>query len=105
MYKWIIAAHLGDGVPERKILYEDPKLGFQILAHVNEKGRAGQPHDHGASWAIYGQAVGETVMSDWAIVEPAACRQCVEQPRHGAAARNAARYSRIRSRNPFSSIT
>ena len=30
-----------------------------------------QPHDHGPSWAIYGQARGETVMSDWAVVEPA----------------------------------
>jgi hypothetical protein len=29
-----------------------------------------QPHDHGAYWAIYGQAVGETVMSDWQLVTP-----------------------------------
>src|SRR5467141_4550554 len=27
-----IAKHLGDDVPERKILYEDPDLGFCILA-------------------------------------------------------------------------
>ena len=30
-----------------------------------------QPHDHGPSWAIYGQAQGKTVMSDWAMVEAA----------------------------------
>ena len=30
----------------------------------------GQPHDHGPSWAIYGQATGETEMTDWKIVEP-----------------------------------
>jgi hypothetical protein len=66
-----IATHLGDGVPERKILYEDPKLGFCILAHVYEGAKESQPHDHGPSWAIYGQARGETVMSDWAVVEPA----------------------------------
>ena len=23
------------------------------------------PHDHGPSWAIYGQAAGETIMTDW----------------------------------------
>jgi hypothetical protein len=28
------------------------------------------PHDHGPTWAIYGQAAGETVMTDWAIVSP-----------------------------------
>ena len=67
-----VATHLGDGVPERKILYEDPALGFCILAHVYQGARESQPHDHGPSWAIYGQARGETMMSDWALVEPAA---------------------------------
>ena len=66
-----IAAHLGDDVPERKILYEDPKLGFCILAHVHNGAKESQPHDHGPSWAIYGQARGETVMSDWSLVAPA----------------------------------
>jgi predicted metal-dependent enzyme (double-stranded beta helix superfamily) len=67
-----VATHLGDGVPERKILYEDPDLGFCILAHVYQGAKESKPHDHGPSWAIYGQARGETVMSDWALVEPAA---------------------------------
>ena len=67
-----IATHLGDDVPERKILYEDPDLGFCILAHQYKGARESQPHDHGPSWAIYGQARGETVMSDWTLVEPAA---------------------------------
>jgi len=53
-----IAAHLGDDVPERKILYEDPQLGFCILAHVYQGARESTPHDHGPSWAIYGQARG-----------------------------------------------
>ena len=64
-----IVRHLGDDVPERKILYEDPKLGFCILAHVYQGAKESQPHDHGPSWAIYGQARGETVMSDWAVLE------------------------------------
>jgi hypothetical protein len=29
------------------------------------------PHDHGPSWAIYGQARGETEMSDYELLEPA----------------------------------
>ncbi len=66
-----IAAHLGDYVPPRKILYEDPELGFCILAHVNHGAKESPPHDHGPSWAIYGQAGGETEMSDWELVEPA----------------------------------
>jgi predicted metal-dependent enzyme (double-stranded beta helix superfamily) len=66
-----LAAHLGDGVGERKILFEDPELGFCILAHVYDGARQSKPHDHGPSWAIYGQARGETHMSDYALVEPA----------------------------------
>jgi hypothetical protein len=66
-----ITTHLSDSVPERKILYEDPQLGFCILAHVYQGAKESNPHDHGPSWAIYGQARGETVMSDWAVVEPA----------------------------------
>lgn len=66
-----IAAHLGDDVPERKVLYEDPELGFCILAHAYADAKESPPHDHGPSWAIYGQACGETEMTDWEMVEPA----------------------------------
>ena len=66
-----IAAHLGDDVPERKVIYEDPELGFCILAHVYKGAKESNPHDHGPSWAIYGQARGETEMTDWEPVEPA----------------------------------
>jgi len=66
-----IATHLGEGVPERKILYEDPKLGFCILAHVHQGAKESQPHDHGPSWAIYGQARGKTIMNDWEKLEQA----------------------------------
>ena len=60
-----------DTTPERKILYEDPDLGFCILAHNYTGPKESPPHDHGHSWAIYGQAKGETSMSDWELVEPA----------------------------------
>ena len=66
-----IATHLGDDVPERKIIYEDPELGFCVLVHFYQGAKESPPHDHGPSWAIYGQARGETLMSDWALVEPA----------------------------------
>lgn len=66
-----VASVLGDATPERQILYEDPELGFCILAHNYKGAKQSPPHDHGPSWAIYGQARGETLMSDWALVEPA----------------------------------
>ena len=62
-----IANYCGDDQPKGvKILYEDPKLGFQVLAHINEKAHKSPPHDHGASWAIYGQATQYTEMTEWA---------------------------------------
>jgi hypothetical protein len=58
--------YCGENAPQGlKTLYEDPKLGFQILAHINDKARKGEPHDHGASWAIYGQATKYTDMTEW----------------------------------------
>lgn len=53
----------------REVLYEDPDLGFCICAHVYSDKAHGKPHDHGPSWAIYGQASGTTEMTDWRIVE------------------------------------
>ena len=65
-----LARHLGpDNSESRKILYEDPELGFCILAHVNLGPKESKPHDHGPAWAIYGQAKGKTVMTDWRKVE------------------------------------
>jgi hypothetical protein len=47
------------------VLYEDHELGFQVLAHINDKARVSPPHDHGDSWAIYGQATHYTDMTEW----------------------------------------
>jgi len=58
-----------DGQLEREILYEDREHGFCICGHVYDKEVKGFPHDHGPSWAIYGQAIGETEMTDWKIVK------------------------------------
>jgi predicted metal-dependent enzyme (double-stranded beta helix superfamily) len=66
-----LASCLEDSTPERKILYEDRDLGFCILAHNYKGPKVSPPHDHGPSWAIYGQAGGETQMSDYELVESA----------------------------------
>ncbi len=66
-----VTKHVADDVPERKILYEDPELGFCILAHHYKGAKESNPHDHAHSWAIYGQAMGETEMTDWDLVEKA----------------------------------
>ncbi len=61
-----VTAHLGpDNTTPRKALYKDPDLGFCIMAHVYEAAKGGEPHDHAGTWAIYGQAVGTTVMTEW----------------------------------------
>jgi len=65
-----VAEHLRDDGPERKILYEDPEFGFCILGHVHHGAKESAPHDHGPTWAIYGQARGETIMNDWSLVSP-----------------------------------
>jgi hypothetical protein len=66
-----VERYLVDEIGERKVLYEDPELGFCLLGHVYTGARESRPHDHGPSWAIYGQARGETEMSDFALVAPA----------------------------------
>ena len=66
-----LGTYLNENTPDREVIYEDPELGFCICAHLNRDAREANPHDHGNSWAIYGQAFGETEMSDWEIIEPA----------------------------------
>ncbi len=64
--------YLNDSVEkERTVLYEDKELGFCICGHVYKGAKQGSPHDHGPTWAIYGQSEGETEMTDWEIVSPA----------------------------------
>ena len=66
-----VSSNLNAQTPERQVLYEDPELGFCILAHQYKAAKDSPPHDHGPSWAIYGQAGGETEMTDYALVSPA----------------------------------
>ena len=71
-----VAKYLGpDGTAERKILYEDRDLHFCILAHVYGGGKNSSPHDHGPSWAVYGQVAGITEMPDWRLLQRPASGQ------------------------------
>jgi hypothetical protein len=64
--KDFVEKYCGDKVERGlKVLYEDPELKFQVLAHINDKARVSPPHDHGESWAIYGQAALWTDMIEW----------------------------------------
>lgn len=51
--------------PGRRELFHDPDLDFYVLAHVQEGGKRGSPHSHGASWAIYGNATDLTRMREF----------------------------------------
>ena len=70
-----LAAHLKERAPganPREVLYEDADLGFCICGHVYSGRADGAPHDHGPSWAIYGQAAGVTEMTDWRVARAGA---------------------------------
>jgi predicted metal-dependent enzyme (double-stranded beta helix superfamily) len=64
-----VKTYLTPDTPEREVLYEDPELGFCIVAHRYSGAKTSEPHDHAHSWAIYGQATGETQMHDYALIE------------------------------------
>jgi predicted metal-dependent enzyme (double-stranded beta helix superfamily) len=51
------------------LLHEDGPLGFQVLAHVNQKARVSPPHNHGLSWAVYGQVTGYTDMTEYRRID------------------------------------
>ena len=66
-----VAEQLAHQEVPRRVLYQDAELGFVVLGHVFPGPRRTKPHDHGSSWAIYGQATGSTFMDEWEILEPA----------------------------------
>ena len=62
-------------------LNEDPVTGAVVLSHVMGEGRTSPPHDHGKSWAIYGQATAHTIMTEWELTseEPSDDRQILRE--------------------------
>ena len=62
-----IAAECGpDAEPGIRTIHRDKDTGFNVLVHIYEGGKKGPPHDHGQSWAVYGQAAEWTDMTLWA---------------------------------------
>ncbi len=63
-----VAQYCGPDAPAGvRQLYHDPETGVVVLAHIYDKPRVSPPHDHGASWAIYGQAIAYTDMTEWQL--------------------------------------
>ncbi len=61
-----IKQHFHDGMkygPHR--IFVDPELGFEVLAYRAEKARHSPAHDHGDSWALYGQIRDYTEMTEY----------------------------------------
>ena len=54
----------------KKALFRDQDTDFLVLAHVHQGPKEGPPHSHGASWAIYGTALGVTSMKEWRRINP-----------------------------------
>ena len=55
--------------PGMRQIYEDPELGFCVLTYNMASPRTSPPHDHGSSWAVYGQASGYTDMTIWSAAD------------------------------------
>ncbi len=61
-----IAAECGPNAkPGIRTIHRDRETGFNVLVHIYEGGKKGPPHDHGRSWAVYGQAAEWTDMTLW----------------------------------------
>lgn len=67
---FVSAAFKPDDDFSKKVLHHDQDTGFYVLAHVHQGPKEGPPHSHGASWAIYGTAMGVTGMKEWQRVNP-----------------------------------
>lgn len=65
-----IAKYLSNDSPSgMHPIYEDADYGFMVLTYKMPDARVSPPHDHGDSWAIYGQVSAYTDMTVW---QPAA---------------------------------
>ena len=67
-----------------------------MLAHVQEGGKTGKPHSHGTSWAIYGNAMNATEMTEYRRVNPESEENVVLEP----ASKYALRPGQTRSYGP-----
>ena len=76
-----VAETFNDDTPiGRRELHHDPDTDVYVLAHVNEGPKKGSPHNHGASWAVYGTARAVTEMIEWRRINPESEAQAVLEP-------------------------
>jgi predicted metal-dependent enzyme (double-stranded beta helix superfamily) len=54
-----------DSDPGVNQIFEDSNLKFCVLTYNMAEPRTSPPHDHGRSWAVYGQAAQYTDMTIW----------------------------------------
>lgn len=65
-----LAAECGaDANPGIRTIYRDETTGYNVLVHIYAEGKTSPPHDHGKSWAIYGQATEYTDMTMWRLLK------------------------------------
>ena len=62
---FIAATFEGQEDFSKRVLHHDVDTDFYVLAHVHHGPKEGPPHSHGASWAVYGTAMGVTGMKEW----------------------------------------
>ena len=63
----------------KEVIYSDVELGFTVINLVSQAERVeSPPHDHGDSWAIYGQATLHTAMRDWVLDDGAVAKPIKE---------------------------
>ena len=61
-----VKEYFGDNQPlGLKRIHIDPQLGFEVMTYRYTEARKSNPHDHGDSWAIYGQVAEYTEMTEW----------------------------------------
>lgn len=59
-----------DETMRKRVLFHDAETDVYVQAHLQSAGKRGKPHSHGASWAVYGNILGSTDMTEWRRVNP-----------------------------------
>lgn len=78
--EFVAATFSEDLPPGKRELFHDPETDAYVLAHVQAPNKTGQPHSHGASFAVYGNARGTTQMTLWRRVNPESEERAVLEP-------------------------
>ncbi len=64
--------------PGIETIHVDKETEFNVLVHVYNTPKVSPPHDHGISWAVYGQAKLHTDMTVWDRVDDGTSNENIE---------------------------